>query len=119
MVIQALQRARDPAEARRRRSGHKKIIRKALFSAGPNEEWCMDGHEKLRGAMGIDVWGICDKFSRYELGLWAVPNARLSKVPVALFLRLVKELKGKYFHLNRSISTMILFIRFTTATDRR
>ncbi|GJJ16213.1 hypothetical protein Clacol_010509 [Clathrus columnatus] len=52
------------------------------FSAGPNEEWCMDGHEKLREAMGIDIWGVCDKYSRYELGLWAVPNARRSEVPV-------------------------------------
>lgn len=96
-LIQNLQSLRDPEEAKRRRSGHRKIVRRALFSAGPNEEWCMDGHEKLRDAMGIDVWGICDKYSRYELGLWAVPNARQSQVPIALFLRVVKEVKGQSF----------------------
>ncbi|GJJ06851.1 hypothetical protein Clacol_001047 [Clathrus columnatus] len=81
-VIEMFQKIRNPVEAQRRWSGRRKIVRKTLFSAGPNEEWCMDGHEKLREAMGIDIWGVCDKYSRYELGLWAVPNARRSEVPV-------------------------------------
>ncbi|KAF8512925.1 hypothetical protein JB92DRAFT_3168856 [Gautieria morchelliformis] len=44
--------------------------------------------------MGIDVWGICDKYSHRELGMWAVPNSRMAIVPPALFLMLVKEKKG-------------------------
>ncbi|GJJ14738.1 hypothetical protein Clacol_009005 [Clathrus columnatus] len=92
--IQEFRKQQNPDEAKRRWSGASKIVRKTLFSSGSNEEWCMDGHEKLREPMGIDVWGICDKFSRYELGLWAVPNARRSEVPVALFLRVVRERQG-------------------------
>jgi len=46
--------------------------------------------------MGIEVWRIIDKFSRKELGLWAVPNSRLAVVPPALYLLLVKEIKGMF-----------------------
>ncbi|GJJ09094.1 hypothetical protein Clacol_003316 [Clathrus columnatus] len=93
-IIETVQRQQDPEEARHRWSGNRKIVRKTLFSSGPNEEWCMDGHKKLRDSMGIDVWGICDKYSQLELGLWAIPNACQSQVPVALFLRPVKEQEG-------------------------
>ncbi|KAJ2932929.1 hypothetical protein H1R20_g4143, partial [Candolleomyces eurysporus] len=65
-----------------------------LYSAGPNEEWCVDGHEKLLTSMGIGVYGITDKFSRLELGLWATPNPRDQDLPVAMWLRVVKKLGG-------------------------
>ncbi|KAJ2925354.1 hypothetical protein H1R20_g11768, partial [Candolleomyces eurysporus] len=44
--------------------------------------------------MGISVWGIIDKFSRMELGLWAVPNARDRNVPATLFLYTIKKFGG-------------------------
>ncbi|EAU89702.2 hypothetical protein CC1G_07427 [Coprinopsis cinerea okayama7 len=65
-----------------------------LWSSGPNEEWCLDGHEKILHSMGIAVYGIIDKFSRMELALVAVPNARDSDVPVAVYLRTVKKFGG-------------------------
>ncbi|KAF8876598.1 hypothetical protein CPB84DRAFT_1817665 [Gymnopilus junonius] len=32
-----------------------------IWSIGPNEEWCIDGHEKILKSMGVAVWGIADK----------------------------------------------------------
>ncbi|KAF8532126.1 hypothetical protein JB92DRAFT_3262896 [Gautieria morchelliformis] len=92
--IEDFQRVRAPEDVEMRKASSKKIARRGLISPGPNEEWCVDGHKKLREQMGIDVRGICDKYSRRELGLWAVPNARMAIVPPALFLMLVKEKKG-------------------------
>jgi GH35 family endo-1,4-beta-xylanase len=45
--------------------------------------------------MGISVWGIIDKFSWMELGLWAVPNAQDHNVPATLFLYTVKKFGGE------------------------
>ncbi|KAJ7868014.1 hypothetical protein B0H14DRAFT_2346753, partial [Mycena olivaceomarginata] len=77
-----------------RKPGAKKIHTRGLHSAGPNEEWCVDGHEKILQALGIAVWGIVDKFSRYELKLWALPDSRTAEVPPALYLRLLREKQG-------------------------
>ena len=48
-----------------------------------------------KNLMGIAVWGIIDKCSWVELGLWAMPDARVPEMPPASYLRLVKEKKGK------------------------
>ncbi|KAF8996700.1 hypothetical protein BDQ17DRAFT_1329777 [Cyathus striatus] len=40
------------------------------------------------------IWGIIDKFSRMELSLIAMPNARIQQIPPIIFLRLVKEKGG-------------------------
>ncbi|KAF8531117.1 hypothetical protein JB92DRAFT_2693102 [Gautieria morchelliformis] len=61
--IQEFQFTCDPNEAAMRFMGNKTISHKGLVSPGPNEEWCIDGHEKLKEQMGIEVWGICDKYS--------------------------------------------------------
>lgn len=71
----------------------RQVHNQTLWSPGPNEEWCADGHEKLN-VMGIHIYGLNDKFSRYELGLFAVPNAKKAEVPLALYLRIVKEHMG-------------------------
>ena len=73
----------------------KKVHHHGLWSIGPNEEWCIDGHEKIKDLMGIAVWGIIDKCSQVELGLWAMPDARVPEMPPALYLHLAKEKKGK------------------------
>ena len=72
----------------------RKVHRHGLYSAGSNEEHCVDGHEKILASMGIGVYGLIDKWSRLELGLWAVPNPRDQDLPPALWLRVVKKLKG-------------------------
>lgn len=44
--------------------------------------------------MGIAISGIIDKYTRIEINLLAVPNARLSVIPPVIFLRTVKKLGG-------------------------
>jgi len=87
-------RAQNPEATAARHPVTKKVHSRGLHSSGPNEEWCLDGHEKILNSMGIAVYGINDKFSRMELLLWAVPNARLSDVPPMAYLSLVKALGG-------------------------
>ncbi|KAJ7863354.1 hypothetical protein B0H14DRAFT_3444217 [Mycena olivaceomarginata] len=83
---------RDAADMRK--PGAKKVHTRGLWSAGPNEEWCVDGHEKILLCMGIAVWGIIDKYTWEELNLWAVPDARTADVPPALYLLMVRAKKG-------------------------
>ena len=88
-------RARDEAAAAARRPGAKLVHSRGLWSTGPNEEWGGDGHLKLHDEMGITIWGLVDKASRRELGLYAVPGPLNANVPVALYLLTVKKQKGK------------------------
>ncbi|KII90163.1 hypothetical protein PLICRDRAFT_53263 [Plicaturopsis crispa FD-325 SS-3] len=92
--IQNFMQARDKEAALARNPTSKQMHRKGLWSAGPNEEWGGDGHEKILEEMGISIWGLVDKASRLELGLWAVPSSRTPEVPVALYLLTVKKRKG-------------------------
>jgi len=84
-------RDKDPEASASRHPRTRKIHSHGLWSIGPNEEWGVDGHEKILNSMGIAVYGVIDKFSRMELALWAMPNARLSDIPPAVLLRLFKE----------------------------
>lgn len=93
--ILAYQREQDSEATSSRDPKTRKVHHKGLWSIGPNEEWCIDGHEKILLLMGIAVWGVVDKFSRLELGLWAMPNARLKELPPALYLRLLKKQGGE------------------------
>lgn len=92
--------ADDPEATSSRHPETRKHHHTGLWSIGPNEEWCVDGHEKILNLMGIAIWGIVDKFSRLELALYAVPNARLADVPPALILRLILKLGGKLYSVN-------------------
>ncbi len=93
--IMAFRKTENPEATAARHPRTRKVHHHGLHSSGPNEEWCADGHEKILLCMGIAIWGIIDKCCRLELGLWAVPNARLADVPPALYLRLVRKLGGK------------------------
>lgn len=46
--------------------------------------------------MGIGVYGIIDKYSRLEIGLWAAPDVRHIDVPPALYLCAVREQGGMF-----------------------
>lgn len=84
----------DPEAAASRHPQTRKIHSHGLYSAGPNEEWCVDGHEKILRSMGIAIWGVNDKYARVELSLDAVPSARKSTVPPVLYLCLIKKIGG-------------------------
>ena len=73
----------------------RKVHHHGLWSISPNEEWCIDGHEKIKNLIEIAIWGIIDKCSQVELRLWAMPDTRVLEMPPALYLHLVKERKGK------------------------
>ncbi|KAG6846741.1 hypothetical protein H0H93_012164, partial [Arthromyces matolae] len=84
----------EPEAVAARHPMTRKIHKNILWSAGPNEEWCVDGHEKLLASMGIAIWGIIDKCARLELCLKAVPNARKATVPLSLYLLTAKKQGG-------------------------
>jgi hypothetical protein len=70
----------------------KKIVRTPLTSAGPNEEWSGDGHDKIN-KLGFGIYGIRDKASGKWLGLWLVPNNRKGEM-VGYLCNSVKHLIG-------------------------
>jgi hypothetical protein len=98
--------AENPTATANRHPRTRKLHKHGLWASGPNEEWGFDGHEKLLLAMGIGVYGGTDKYSRVELSLDAVPNARDPNLPVAVYLRVIKKLGGKCY-----ISIIIIHLR--------
>jgi hypothetical protein len=80
-----------------RRPGAKKVHRYGLHSLGPDEEWSVDGHDKLVNIMGIGIWGVVDKYSRLVVGHFAVPNNRLADTALACFLLVIQRAGGKYY----------------------
>lgn len=86
----------DPVGVILRNPTARRIERRPLTSAGSNEVWCCDGHDKMN-KYGMSIWGMRDKFSRKWLGLWVLPNTsnRYSEVTAYLWLSLVHELGGK------------------------
>lgn len=92
-TIAKIQKALDPVAQVRRNPNSQQLRRVPLTSAGPNEVWCCDGHDKLC-KYGFAIWGVRDKFSRKWLGLWVMPNNRLSISVAYLWLTLVRKLGG-------------------------
>ncbi|KIY47705.1 hypothetical protein FISHEDRAFT_44855, partial [Fistulina hepatica ATCC 64428] len=122
--IQTFRQIHDPDGSDRRNPHTKKVHTNHLWSSGPNEEWCVDGHEKMLPTMGISVYGVIDKFSRLELRLWALPTARDSLILPGLFLQVAQDIGGipltttsdmggelGYF-IRSTASTILLTIRF-------
>ena len=89
----------DPSGFIKRHPAAKKIPRVPLTSAGPNAEWCGDGHDKLN-SIGVGLYGIHDKASGKWLGLWATPTNRDGKTVGYLYLSLVEKLGGKLLWFN-------------------
>ncbi|KAF7307411.1 hypothetical protein MIND_00535500 [Mycena indigotica] len=92
--INDIQRTVNAEAVSKRHPGTRKVHKSGLFSSGPNEEWCIDGHEKIFEAMGIGIYGIIDKYSRKELLLLAMRSIRRANIPPAVYLQLVLELGG-------------------------
>ncbi|KAF9033382.1 hypothetical protein BJ165DRAFT_1598800 [Panaeolus papilionaceus] len=92
--IEAIRKHENPAAVAARHPRTRKVHSHGLFSAGPNEEWCLDGNEKIFHSMGIAIYGINDMYSRRELILIAVPNARSVDVPTTVYLQTVKKFGG-------------------------
>jgi hypothetical protein len=95
-TIGQIQKIVDPEGVAGRHPKARRITRTALTSAGPNEVWCCDGHDKLC-KYGFAIWGLRDKFSRKWLGLWVLPSNRFGVVVAYLWLSVVRDLGGELF----------------------
>jgi hypothetical protein len=103
-------REQNPEAVKSRQPGAKKVHSHGLWSIGPNEEWGVDGHEKLAQSMGISIWGVADKFTRLEMSLYAMPNARVQELPPALYLRTCKKWGGKLtFHFTVNLIQLLIY----------
>ncbi|KAJ6609275.1 hypothetical protein B0H10DRAFT_2438663 [Mycena sp. CBHHK59/15] len=83
----------DEGFSKRHPHAKKKLFRTPLTSVGPNEEWSMDGHDKLNNA-GFGIYGIRDKWSGNWLHYRVVPSNRYAAVVGVLFLECVKKHGG-------------------------
>jgi hypothetical protein len=103
-------REQNPDAVKARQPGAKKAHSHGLWSIGPNEEWGVDGHEKLTQSMGISIWGVADKFTRMEMSLYATPNARVQELPPALYLRTCKKWGGTLIlHFTTSLFQLLTY----------
>ena len=84
----------DPEGPILRNPTARRIERRPLTSAGSNEVWCCDGHDKMN-AYGLSIWGIRDKFSRKWLGLWVVPCNRTLEIVTYCYLTAVLNEGGE------------------------
>jgi len=66
-----------------------------VTTAGPNERWCADHHNKL-SKIGMEIFGIRDKSSGKWLGLWAVPNTHAKYALAYLYLCVVEAYGGGF-----------------------
>lgn len=94
-TVRAIQKALNPEGVILRNPTTRRIERRPLTSAGPNEVWCCDGHDKL-SKYGFSMWGMRDKFSRKWLSIWVMPSSanRYAAVAAYLWLSKVLELGG-------------------------
>ncbi|EIW73067.1 hypothetical protein TREMEDRAFT_59229 [Tremella mesenterica DSM 1558] len=82
-----------PEGVKSRRPGTKKIQRFPIISVGPNEQWSIDGHDKL-SSYGIGIYGIRDVYSGRLLLLKAMPSNRRSTDVHSMFLDTIVKLGG-------------------------
>jgi len=80
----------------KRDPGNKQIKQVPLCTVGPNEEWSVDGHDKLMQA-GFRCYGIRDKWSGKYLQYHIVPSNRHAAVIGVLYLQCVRQYGGKFF----------------------
>ncbi|KAG8820853.1 hypothetical protein FRB91_006307 [Serendipita sp. 411] len=84
----------EPQQVINRHPRARAVHRHGLHSIGPNEEWSVDGHDKLVTTMGIGIWGAVDKFSRLVVSHFAVPNNRLADTALACYILLIQKAGG-------------------------
>ena len=99
----------QPEGFAQRAPGRKIIHRTPLHSLGPDEEWSMDGHDKLAKA-GFGIYGIRDKFSGKYLYYRVLPSNRYAAVIGMVFLECILLLGRTLFVLLSASSTLILLV---------
>ncbi|KAI0071960.1 hypothetical protein K474DRAFT_1651749 [Panus rudis PR-1116 ss-1] len=86
------QHAPDGFAQRHPRAKVQRINRVPLAAVGPDDEWSIDGHDKMLQA-GFAIYGIRDKWGGRRLQFSVVPSNRYAKVIGVLYLRCVKKQK--------------------------
>lgn len=82
-----------PEDVEKRTPTTKTRRREALKSIGPNQQWALDGHDKLV-KFGLPIYGIRDLFSGKVIALRVVWSNRTEKVVTALFLDTIRAVGG-------------------------
>ncbi|KAJ7172053.1 hypothetical protein C8R46DRAFT_1073669 [Mycena filopes] len=80
-------------EARHPLAKKKTINRQPLTAVGPDDEWSMDGHDKLNKA-GFGIYGIRDKYGGTWLHYRVVPSNRYAAVVGVIFLECARKQGG-------------------------
>ncbi|KAJ7156369.1 hypothetical protein C8R46DRAFT_1226589 [Mycena filopes] len=85
------------AEGFEKRQPHAKkaLERTPLTSVGPDEEWSVDGHDKLDVA-GFGIYGIRDKWGKRYHHYRVVPSNWYAAVVGVLYLECVKKRGGEF-----------------------
>lgn len=92
-VVETVMRDFAPEGFETRKPGHKKIRRTPLTSLGSDDEWSLDGFDKMVKA-GFGIYGIRCKWSGRYLHYVVVPSNRYAAVVGVLFLQCVKKYGG-------------------------
>ncbi|KZS95046.1 hypothetical protein SISNIDRAFT_452364 [Sistotremastrum niveocremeum HHB9708] len=92
-IVRSVMKAHAPEAFQERHPASKELHRTILSSLGPDDEWSLDGHDKLNEA-GFGIYGIRDKWSGKWLSARVVPSNRYAAVVGVIFLELVKEVGG-------------------------
>ncbi|KAJ3897859.1 hypothetical protein F5879DRAFT_1026797 [Lentinula edodes] len=79
-----------PEGFQQRAPGTKVIHQTQLHSNGPDDNWSMDGHDKLAKA-GFEIYGIRDKFSGKFLYYVVLPSNRYAAVIGVVLLKCIKK----------------------------
>lgn len=86
----------DEENLAKRQPGAKTIKRRPIISVGPNEQWSLDGHDKMKNVgPGMGVYGIRDVYSGRFLSLVLLPSNRKSKNIHWVYLEAVYQCKGE------------------------
>lgn len=87
-----------PEGFQQRAPGTKVIHRTQLHSNGPDDDWSMDGHDKL-AKVGFEIYGIRDKFSGKFLYYVVLPSNRYAAVIGVVLLKCIKKYGSKFLRM--------------------
>ena len=97
----------DRVEARRRKERRRR--REAYTTAGPNEVWSLDGHDKL-SRYGFQIYAAIDAYSRKVLWIYCGTANKSSFCVLQQYLRAIRQGGGcpKFLRTDKGGETMLM-----------
>lgn len=92
-LTEAVMRAFAPQGFVTRRPNSKQLKRSTLVAVGPDAEWSVDGHDKLKG-IGMEVYGIRDKWGGKFIHYVVLPSNRFADIIGVVLLDCVLKCGG-------------------------